>query len=180
MFLPRPTILLCLALSFGIAGCTRNINSNVYHQNAVGEVSTTYQGNVVQVRIVTVKNEKLEENKAGAMIGAGVGALGGSFIGGGKGNLVSTVGTGIAGGFLGAFVQDKLSTQQAYEIIVKLTNQQIMTIVQGLDTSFSPGQAVLVLVSHDGRSRVIPDTTNMPQSVQPSIPTPNVRVSKSR
>jgi outer membrane lipoprotein SlyB len=165
MFLPRPTILLCLALSFGIAGCTRNINSNVYHQNAVGEVSTTYQGNVVQVRIVTVKNEKLEENKAGAMIGAGVGALGGSFIGGGKGNLVSTVGTGIAGGFLGAFVQDKLSTQQAYEIIVKLTNQQIMTIV---------------LVSHDWRSRVIPDTTNMPQSVQPSIPTPNVRVSKSR
>jgi outer membrane lipoprotein SlyB len=163
-----------------LSGCERNISSNVYSAASVGEASFSYQGVIVSARQVMVKeSEYLAGNKQGIAIGGITGAVAGSAIGGGSGNAAATILGGVAGATAGAFVQDKLTQQNAFEYVVKLTNGQIMTVVQGLDSVMAVGQRVMVLVSHDGRSRVIPDNTGI-VDVQDKIPAPQVRVNKSR
>ncbi|MDR0661907.1 MAG: hypothetical protein LBF76_00755 [Holosporales bacterium] len=64
-----------------------------------------------------------------------------------------------------------LKEQEALEYVVKLTNGQIVTVVQGLDDVLPAGTAVFVMMGRGGRSRVVRDTSGV-QSVQAPIPTP--------
>jgi len=89
------------------------------------------------------------------------------------------VGGIVAGAIIGSLVEKQLKTQEAFEYVVKLTNGQLMTVVQGLDTQFQVGQNVLVMVGHDGRSRVVADNSGS-QSIQQAIPSPHVNVVKVR
>ena len=140
-----------------LSGCARNISSDVYSESHVGEASRTFRGVVTHVRQVQVAPEKLEEN----IIGAGAGALGGglaaSHIGGGKGQIAATAAGAIAGGLAGAYAEKMLKTQDALEYSVELRNGEMRTIVQGPNPAFSVGQPVLVIVSHQGRSRIVAD-----------------------
>jgi outer membrane lipoprotein SlyB len=174
------SIIAIMCLATIIMSCARDIQSNVYSSASVGEASFTYQGTVISSRKVTVqKTEELDKNGTGIGVGAVAGGLAGNQFGGGSGNLAATVGGAILGGVAGALVEKKLKTQEAMEYVVKLTNNQILTVVQGLDAVYSVGQRVMVIVSHDGRSRVIPDTTPM-QDVQTPIQTPGVQVLKKQ
>lgn len=169
-----------LTATFVLTGCERDISSNTYSAASVGETSFTYQGVVVSVRQVRVKeSEYLKGNKEGIAIGGLAGAALGSNIGGGSGNAVATVLGGVAGATAGAYAQQKLSQQNAMEYVVKLTNGQIMTVVQGMDTMLAVGQRVMVLMSNDGRSRIIADNTGF-VDVQDKVPAPQVRVNKVR
>ncbi len=165
-----------------LSGCAREISSNVYSEGHVGETSLSYQGVVISVRQVKVTNaERLQENQTGmglgALAGGGLGGLLGSTMGKGTGNVLMTVaGAGlgaVAGGVGGAYAQQALSSQQGMEYVVKLTNGQIMTVVQGLDAPLCAGQRVFIMVSYDGRSRVVPDRSGV-MDVQPFAPFPNV------
>jgi outer membrane lipoprotein SlyB len=157
-----------------LSGCARNINPNVYSEKHVGEASMTYQGVIVSARAVEITGgEKLEENAAGIGLGAIAGGVLGNQIGQGGGNVAATAGGAILGGVAGAFAQQALTAQNAMEYIVQLTNGSMMTVVQGPEVQLSPGQRVLVMVSHDGRSRVVPDQSPV-QSVQPLAPAPMV------
>jgi outer membrane lipoprotein SlyB len=119
------------------------------------------------------EKERLQDNTAGAGIGALVGGVAGLGIGKGYGKLAATAGGALLGGVGGALAQQALGQQQGIEYIVKLTNGQIMTVVQGPDNPMAVGQRVIVAVSHDGRSRVIPDSSPV-QDVQPYVAAPTV------
>lgn len=163
-----------LALSsmalLALSGCARNINPNVYSEKHVGEASMTYQGVIVSARQVEVAgSEKLEENVAGIGLGALAGGLAGNQIGGGSGNIAATAGGAVLGGVAGAFAQKALTEQTGMEYVVRLNNGSMMTVVQGAEAQLSNGQRVLVIVSNDGRSRVVPDHSSI-QEVQPLAP----------
>ena len=136
--------------------CAREISSDVYHASHVGEASMTYPGVIIHARQVSaVEHERLEENGLG-IIGGGIGgALAGSQFGKGDGNTVATVGGALVGATAGAFAEKALKTQTAMEYIVQLDNGQSMTVVQGPQPTFSPGQPVFVIIGQQGRSRVI-------------------------
>lgn len=177
----KKTILaLALIPVLTLNSCARNISSNVYQASAVGETSFTYQGSILSVRTVTVKHsETLEGNTLGVGVGGAVGGIAGSHVGGGSGSAVGAIGGAVLGGLAGAMVEDKLKEQQAFEYVVKLTNGQVMTVVQGTDVALAVGQRVFVMVSHDGRSRITPDNSGT-TDVQAPISTPTVRVNKNR
>ena len=169
-----------LVLCFNLVGCARTIDSNVYSEASVGEASFTYQGAIISVRKVQVHGaERLEDNKTGMAIGGVGGAIAGSTMGRGAGNVGATVGLGILGATVGSLIEKKLKQQDAIEYAVKLTNGQLMTIVQGLDTIFSVGQNVFVIVSHDGRSRIVADNSGT-HDVQTPIAAPQVKINKKR
>lgn len=142
-----------------LSGCAREISSNVYSDTHVGEASRTFRGVVVSVREVEVTNaEKLQENTTGMAAGAVAGGVGGYQFGKGRGQVASTAAGAILGAVAGAYAEKALSSQNAFEYIVELSNGEMRTVVQGKDTKYAPGQRVLLIVGQEGRSRIIPDS----------------------
>src|SRR5437764_755604 len=81
-----------------VTGCAREISSNVYSADHVGEASRTFTGVVATARQVTVQeNERLQDNGLGIIGGGIAGAYGGSYIGKGEGNTLATVGGALVG-----------------------------------------------------------------------------------
>ncbi|MGB0935637.1 MAG: glycine zipper 2TM domain-containing protein [Alphaproteobacteria bacterium] len=159
-----------------LSGCARNISPNTYKASHVGEASFTYQGVVASARQVVVENsEELEQNSTGILGGGLAGGLAGNQFGGGSGNVAATVGGAVLGGIAGAFAEKALKSQDAMEYVVRLNNGSMMTVVQGMDLQLAMGQRVLVMVSHDGRSRVVPDQTGI-NDVQPMVSAPAQKV----
>lgn len=139
-----------------LSSCAREISSDIYSANHVGEASTTHPGTIIHVRQVTVQeNERLQDNGLGIIGGGLAGGYAGSHIGKGEGNMLATVGGALAGATAGAFAEKALKTQQGIEYVVQLDNGQSMTVVQGPQPAFSVGQSVYVIIGQEGRSRVI-------------------------
>ena len=136
-----------------LTSCAREISSDVYVANRVGEVSTTYSGIVRNVRQVCVDaSESLGDNQTGIIGGAAAGGLIGNAFGG---NLLPTAVGAVAGAVGGSMIEKKLKQQSALEYIVEIENGGLMTIVQGCDNFINIGQPVYVIVSQSGRSRII-------------------------
>lgn len=147
------SLIACIAC---FTSCAREISSNVYSADHVGEASTTYPGVIIHARQVSVQeNERLQENGLGIIGGGAAGALAGSQFGKGSGNTIATIGGALAGATAGAFAEKALKTQNGVEYVVQLDNGQSMTVVQGPAPAFSAGQNVYVIVGQKGRSRVI-------------------------
>jgi outer membrane lipoprotein SlyB len=146
------------SLSLLLGGCARNISPHVYSEKSVDEAADTYEGVVLTARRVTVKgSESLKDNTIGGAAGGVTGAVLGSMIGGGRGSALAAVGGGLLGAVGGAYAQDALSTQEGMQYVVRLTNGQLKTIVQGTDVNIPVGSRVLVMISHHkGRSRIVP------------------------
>lgn len=138
------------------SSCARDISSDIYSADHVGEASTTYSGTIIHVRTVTVNDsERLQDNSMGIIGGGLGGAYAGSHIGKGDGNTLAIIGGALAGATAGAFAEKALKTQQGVEYVVQLDNGQSMTVVQGPTPAFTTSQPVYVIVGQQGRSRVI-------------------------
>lgn len=136
-----------------LTSCAREISSDVYVARQVGEVSTTYAGVIRSVREVCVEaHGQLEDNGLGIAGGGLVGGVLGSSIG--RGHFVPTAVGAIAGAVTGSLIEKKAKQQNALEYVVQLENGELITVVQGLDQVFNPGQPVYVMVSQWGRSRI--------------------------
>jgi outer membrane lipoprotein SlyB len=154
-------------------GCARQISSNVYSANAVGETSTTYPGVVISCRQVLVEDkEYLEQNGLGIIGGGVTGGYLGSKVGKGEGNMLATVGGAIVGATAGAYAEKMLKSQNAIEYVVALENGEAKTVTQGLDPSYSAGQKVWLIVSQRGRSRIVPRQSDQSYLGHPSPATP--------
>lgn len=171
-------LLSVLVVTFG-SGCTRNISSKNYNSANVGESANTSQGVIIAMETVNVsETEKLSENATGMAIGGLSGALAGSMVGKGKGNLLGMGLGALAGGTAGAFAEQALGNQEGIKYTVKLNSGVIKTVVQGADSPMRVGQRVFLEESigvNKGRSRIYPDTTGTSE-VQPLTPTPSVVV----
>ena len=117
------TLSLLLHVVF-LSSCARQISSNTYSESSIGEVSQTYPGIVISQREVTVEgSESLQDNSLGIVGGGAAGALLGSEMGKGKGNLVSTLATGVVGAVAGAYAEKSLKTQNAIRLEMTVNAQ---------------------------------------------------------
>ncbi len=141
---------------FVLCGCARDIDSNVYTSANIDSISKTYEGTVVSVRGVTVKDsESMVDNTAGLLVGGALGGVLGNAVGGGRGRAVTTALGAVGGATAGALAQEKLSKQNAVEYVVKLNNGEMYTFVQGKDVIYGPGQKVLISIGNNSRPRIV-------------------------
>lgn len=146
-------ILACLAallLVVSLAGCNADISANDYSAADAGVVSKVVPGVILQKRVVNVRTDTGVGKVAGGIAGGVIG----SGIGGGRGALLGLVAGSVLGGVVGQHAEDAVNTQKAFEYIVKLNNKKTIAITQGMDTSLSVGQKVLLV--YGARSRLIP------------------------
>lgn len=137
-----------------LAACTGNIGANQYETSAAGQISSATAGEIINVRVVNVSSS----NGAGELAGGIAGAAAGSMIGGNTAmHVIGGVGGAVLGGILGNAAQENLSSQSAYEYVVKLDNGKAITLMQGMDVELKVGQKVYVLDANLGhRARIIP------------------------
>lgn len=109
-----------VALSLGLSACAPNISPDVVSASNANEVQTAVEGVVVSKRIVTVKGDN---NMVGTLAGAVIGAVAGSAVGGGNMRYITGTAGAVGGGAAGNAIEDKLTTQQGIEYVVKLAQQ---------------------------------------------------------
>jgi outer membrane lipoprotein SlyB len=85
--------------------------------------------------------------------GAVLGAIAGSNVGGGSGQAAGAVGGAILGGIIGNNVERSANEHQGVEVTVLLDSGKYISVVQGADEAFRPGDRVRVL-SGRGTTRV--------------------------
>lgn len=140
-----------LAVVLLAAGCT-NYSANTYSGSQVRSAQTVEYGTVESVMPVT-----LEEDRApvlGTAAGGVVGGLVGNMFGGGNGRTLATIAGAALGAGAGYAGEKAITKQSGLEIMVRLENGQMLSIVQAADQSFAPGERVRVLRGRDGTSRV--------------------------
>ena len=124
------------------AGCAANVSPASYSVGAIGQVNRTIGGKIISIRDVDVSGA----TGTGSAAGVALGATAGSAIGGGsRANLAGAIAGAVIGGIAGASIEQNASRGKATEYVVQTDNENLMTLVQGKDQSFSVGDRVLVL-----------------------------------
>lgn len=139
-----------------LSACATDISSKSYSDQHVGEAAHSYRATVVKVRKVKVAPDELGKNKTGILLGAVGGGVLGSTMGAGTGKLLMTAGGAAVGAVGGAYAERSLKTQTGLEITVELKNGEMLTVVQGADVGFNPGDKVIIMVYKKGRSKIVP------------------------
>lgn len=125
-----------------LSGCS-NYSGRSYSGAEARTAQTVDYGTVVSVQEVSI-----EEDNAGTLgtLGGGVvGGVLGSLVGHGRGRTLATLGGALAGAGLGYAGTKAATTQTALEITVRLDSGQEISVVQGKDVMFAPGEKVRVL-----------------------------------
>lgn len=135
-----------------VLGCTPNVRPDTYSVGSVGQVNRSVGGIVISARSVHIDGSQ----GGGAAAGGAVGAVAGSQIGGSDAaGAVGAIGGLVVGAIAGAATERRLSEQTGMEYVVETTNGNLMTVVQGADPTFAPGDNVLIL--YGSPARVIAD-----------------------
>lgn len=145
-----------LVFLFLFTGCAQDINSDSYQMSSVGSADAVGQGVIVDVRTVKIQGRTSD----GTLIGGVAGGVAASTIGRGSGSILASVGGALAGAFIGGITQRELSEQQALQYIVRLSDGNMITVIQGMKNRLAIGQKVLVL--YGKQTHLVPDTIPSP------------------
>jgi outer membrane lipoprotein SlyB len=121
-----------------------------YSRNNLHAIGSVQYGVIESVRPVNVNGT---QSGLGAGAGAVLGGVAGSQIGHGAGSVAGAVVGAVAGGLGGNYLENRATRTRGYEIVVRLTDQRTISVVQGEGDSLRPGDRVRVVTGADG-SRV--------------------------
>ncbi|MTI13757.1 outer membrane lipoprotein [Sansalvadorimonas verongulae] len=139
-----------------LAGCQSTMTSNVYSREEARAIQTIQEGTIIDLKSVTIEGT---QSGIGGIAGGVAGGLAGSGIGGGSGSGIASVGGAVLGGVLANMAEEKMTRKQGVNITIRLTNGQLISIVQEVDPQmiFQNGQHVRIY-SQQGTNRVVPVT----------------------
>ena len=149
----KPTLLITsLAALLVLGGCQSRLTGDTYSRDEARAVQTVRMGTIESLRPVQIEGTK---TPIGAGAGAGVGGIGGSTLGCGRGSTVLSVVGAVAGGLLGAAAEEGLTRTQGVEITVREDDGTLRAYVQEVEPSqvFRVGERVRIMTVN-GTSRV--------------------------
>ena len=146
-----------LPIVTAITGCAPSLSSESYTYGGVGQINRVVPGVVVSSRMIQVSDDTNagDGGMTGTLAGGTTGLIAGSAIGGGRGSALAAVGGAVIGGIMGNMAQKRLTEQQGIEYVVKLKSGSYISVVQGTDIIYRPGQRVLV--QYGRRARIVAD-----------------------
>jgi outer membrane lipoprotein SlyB len=135
-----------------LAGCaTAGLGGGNYTRGQVRGEQSVRLGVVESVRDVVIDASSPEN---GALIGAGLGGIAGSTVGGGnRANAAGAIVGAVAGAIIGSAVEKNANDRKGVEVTVKLEGGKLIAITQEKDEEFKVGDRVRIL-SGQGATRV--------------------------
>lgn len=151
------SIVLALAVALVAAGCASSKGGDVYTRGQVREVQSVKTGTVLNSRIVQIEGTKSGiGDAAGAVVGGIAGATRGGGNGGAESQIAGVVGA-VVGGVVGAAAEEGLTRTDGIELIIKLDDGPVISVVQGVSSkeedNFKAGDKVYIL-ENEGVTRV--------------------------
>lgn len=142
-----------LGLAVALGSCASNYGAGDTPASSVGQTATVREGFVVSVRAVKIQPD---QNYLGAGVGAVLGGLAGSQIGGGREeNAAGAIAGAVAGGVIGNQVSKAGNTRDGFAYVIDFGGGKIQEVTQGADVYIQPGTPVYVSFGTD-RVRVWP------------------------
>ena len=143
----------CVLASMLLTACGGGrFGSDVYSREEVRNVYTSRDAVVLDVRPVRIDGKS---GVVGTYGGAYVGNTVGGNIGDGRGDdIARAVGT-VAGAAAGRRIERAATGEDGLEITLRMDDGKQITIVQGAEPGFVAGESVRVLLSGNGRGRVV-------------------------
>ena len=139
-----------LAAVLILGGCAYQRGPADYRGYEVrGEQSVRF-GVVESVREVRITARDTGVGTAG---GAALGMVAGSNVGGGSGQVAGAIGGAILGGIIGNNIERSANEHPGLEVTVQLDNGKYISVVQGAEEPFRPGERVRIL-SGRGATRI--------------------------
>lgn len=140
------------------SGCTPNIGGQDYSVADSGHMSQTFAGTILSTRSVVIANQSPKDQGkmgAGALVGGAAGGiLAGTTIGKGNGSIAAGAIGALAGGALGHYAEKEMTRQNGIEYSIKLDDERVISVAQGLEPRLSVGQRVTVIQGKE-RTRVV-------------------------
>ncbi|MBU4055878.1 MAG: glycine zipper 2TM domain-containing protein [Proteobacteria bacterium] len=133
------------------ASCASSRSANVYSRDQARQAQNVQMGVVASVKSVLIEGTK---TPLGTIAGGALGGVAGSAVGGGKGAQLMTVVGAIAGAAAGTAAEEGITRKQGLEIIVRLDNGTLLSVVQEADVAFQAGDSVKIITGSDGTTRV--------------------------
>lgn len=138
-----------------VTGCAGTYGAGEIQSGSVGEAASVREGRVVSVRPVKIQAGK-NNQIIGAVVGAAIGGIAGSQVGGGDDeNAIGAVVGATAGGVLGNEIAKGANTRDGYAYVIDFGDGQLKEITQGADLYIEAGTEVFVTFYTD-RVRVAP------------------------
>lgn len=149
------TVLGAIAMTLVLSGCaSSSLTGKSYSQSEARQIQTVRYGTVLSATPVVIEGRK--DGVVGSGAGAIVGGLAGSTLGGGKGSSIAAVLGAVAGGMVGQAIEENTTRKQGQEVTVRLSNGEILSIVQEVENQsfFQVGEQVRLL-KRGGVARIV-------------------------
>jgi outer membrane lipoprotein SlyB len=148
----RILVVSAVAVSTILAGCALpGLGGGNYSRSQVRGEQSVRLGTVETVRDVQIDAPR---DGGGTLVGAALGGIGGSTIGGGnKANAAGAIVGAVIGGIAGQAIEKSNSERKGVEVTVRLEGGQLIAITQEKDEEFRIGDRVRIL-SGQGVTRV--------------------------
>lgn len=136
------------ALAMSTTACTSNMGANQRSASSVGYASTVLQGTIQASTPITITKDN---SLLGAGVGAILGGLAGSELGGGdKAQTAGGVAGAVLGGLAGNEAGKALGKRNGFSYIVAFDSGEVKEIVLAGDAAYVPGTRVNVVFAEDG------------------------------
>jgi len=156
-------LLIAVAVAAALSACATS-SPDVVSRNEAQRLSQVQDATVLSVRPVVIDGS---QSGAGAVTGGVVGGIAGASVGGHREAVAVGVLAAVAGAVAGNAIERAGTREEALEILVQLRNGERRSIVQGKGSeNLQPGEPV-ILVSSNGKTRVM-----RAPAVTPPAPTP--------
>ena len=135
-----------------VAGCAQpGLGGGNYTRSQVRGEQTVRLGTVESVRDVVID---ARQEGTGTLIGAGLGGIAGSTMGGGnRANAAGAIAGAVVGAIAGSAIEKSANDRKGVEVTVRLEGGKLIAITQEKDEDFRVGDRVRIL-SGQGATRV--------------------------
>ena len=145
---------LFLIAALTLSACAEKRDQNTYFEGEVGVSHVAEFGTVRAVRDITIVPKNTGN---GTLLGGGIGAGAGSYVGRSDGNVWATAGTAIAGAVAGYYAEQALYEREGVEYTLQMQSGAIKTIAlekKDGEPVFVPGQYVMLTQCDAGNEQV--------------------------
>jgi outer membrane lipoprotein SlyB len=144
-------LLIAVAVAATLSACATS-SPDVVSRNEAQRLSQIQDATVLSVRPVVIDGS---QSGAGAVTGGVVGGIAGASVGGHREAVAVGVLAAVAGAVVGNAIERAGTREEALEILVQLRNGERRSIIQAKGTeTLTPGEPV-ILVSSNGKTRVM-------------------------
>lgn len=145
-------IISAVAIGAALAGCAQpGLGGSNYSRSQVRGEQSVRLGIIETVRDVQIDAPR---DGGGTLIGAALGGIGGSTIGGGsRANAVGAIAGAVLGGIAGQAIEKSQNDRKGVEVTVRLEGGKLIAVTQEKDEEFRIGDRVRIL-SGQGVTRV--------------------------